>query len=159
MATATQIVTGSSEAISNRIPVVIPRPLLRDLIAMYEAAGGSRSGSFPHFVSEIIVKDIARFRLMRIKPEASVLANLAEDGQAAEQRDHYRHKAALTAEDVQVILHLRFVLHIAVDAIAERFGVGGSTIGRVIETYKSNRHNPSAIAPSASRTHGDQGEL
>jgi hypothetical protein len=159
MATPTQSMPGASEAIPNKIPVVIPRSMLRDLAAMYEAVGGSRSAmSINHFVSELVVERIAHFRSLRIRP-GSVLENLSEDGHAAEQCDHYRHKAAVTPEQTQVILHLRLVEHLPVDVIATRFGVGGSTIHRIVESYKSRSHNPSAIVWSPNRTHGDPGAL
>jgi hypothetical protein len=155
MATATQIVTGSSEAIPNRIPVVIPRSMLRDLAAMYEAAKkGCQTMSINDFVSEIVVNDIASFRRMRIKPE-SVLANLSEEGEAAPQGDHCRHRVPFTPEEIQVVLHLRFVEHLPVDRIATRFSCGDSTILRVIEAYKGREHNPSNIVWSPKRTHGD----
>jgi hypothetical protein len=156
MASTAQVVHPvTSEVIPNRIPVLIPRSMLPDLALMYEAATrGIPARSINRFVSELVVERIAQFRSLRIKPE-SVLGNLSEEGEAAPQGDQHGHKAAVSPERIQVILHLRFVEHLSVDVIATRFGVGGSTIHRIVESYKSRSHNPSAIVWSPKRTHGD----
>jgi hypothetical protein len=69
------------------------------------------------------------------------------------------HKAPFTPEETQRILHLIFVEHVPVAAVATRFGVGCSTIRRVLEIYKSREHNPSAIAWGPNRAHGKRFEI
>src|SRR6266436_9280629 len=110
----------SVHPIPNRIPVFIPDPLVADLAEMYAAIGGQRAMSFYKFVSQLVVDHIVRYRSMRIKPTSAVSA-FDEEGEAAEQtEDNYIHKRALTPEQAQTVLHLRFSQGMSVANIAAR---------------------------------------
>lgn len=117
----------------------------------FEVCATSRSGlNVTKFLSEIIEVKLTEFQKLPIRPTLDGRA-FNSPGQTTRE-DLCVHKRDLSPEDVQVILHLRFAEHIALAAIATRFGVGNSTIRRICEEFEQReQHNPSSVQPSASR--------
>jgi hypothetical protein len=90
-----------------------------------------------------------------VHPVATQLStrHVNEEGECADPQVHdsCSSRSKLTAEQVQRILHLRFVEHVPVQDIAPRFNRSKNTIMRVIQVYKSRPHGPSSIQPGKSR--------
>jgi hypothetical protein len=158
VATATQTsqTLQASQPVPNRIPVFIPDALLSDLIQMYEAIGAKRAMGFDSFVSEIVVERIVHFRSLRIKP--SVDLNFKREGENTKE-SNYIHQDRLSPQAIQQILHLRHVEGVSTHDLAKRFRCSRSTIRRFLAEYERREHNPSAIAASENRIHGDPATL